>query len=159
MKKLWAPWRKAYIWQKPPKGCFLCFIKRSRRDASHFVLKRTAQSLSVLNLFPYNAGHVLVAPNRHVENLSDLNDSELLDLLHLTNETVKDIRKALKPQGLNIGINLGRVAGAGLPGHVHIHVVPRWLGDTNFMPVTADTKIMSESLQSVHRRLAPKKLK
>lgn len=95
----------------------------------------------------------MVVPNRHVKELGALTDAELLDLMHLVNETVQKIRKTLKPHGLNLGVNLGRPAGAGVPGHVHVHIVPRWSGDTNFMPVIAQTKILSESLRSVYRRL------
>lgn len=153
MDKLWAPWRKAYILQKPTKKCFICHIRNSSRDTQHFVLKRTCLSFAVLNLFPYNNGHVMVIPNRHVKGLEELNDAESLDLLHLTNQVVARLRKVMKSRGINVGINLGRVAGAGVPGHVHIHVVPRWLGDTNFMPVVGGAKIISESLHSVYKRL------
>lgn len=154
MDKLWAPWRKAYLVKKPTsKSCFICRIKNSSRDVQHFVLRRTHYSFAVLNLFPYNNGHVMVIPNRHVNGLEKLNDTELLDLLYLMNQVIARIRKIMKPNGMNVGINLGRIAGAGLPGHVHIHAVPRWAGDMNFMPVIGDTKVISESLQSVYRRL------
>lgn len=153
MEKLWAPWRKAYILQKPTKKCFICRIKNSFQDAKHFVLKRTRYSLAVLNIFPYNNGHTIVVPKRHVSQLGKLIDLELLDLLHLANHVMARLQKILKPQGMNVGINFGRVAGAGVPGHVHIHVVPRWSGDTNYMPVIGNTKIISESLKSVYRRL------
>ena len=153
MDKLWAPWRKAYIWQKPEKGCFICKVKRSREDAKHFVLKRTAHSFALLNIFPYNNGHLLIVPNRHVKGLEYLNDNELLDLLRLTSRWVQRLQKVMKPHGMNLGINLGRAAGAGVPGHMHIHVVPRWNGDTNFMPITAGTKVISESLKSVYQEL------
>ena len=150
MNKLWAPWRKVYIKKKARRGCFICRVKRSSNDSRHFVLKRSRFSFAVLNLFPYNNGHVLIVPNRHVKNLDLLSDAELLDLLRLTNEVIRQIQKAMKPQGMNLGINLGRAAGAGVPGHVHLHAVPRWDGDTNFMPVIGNTKVVSESLQSVY---------
>ena len=154
MDKLWAPWRKAYILNKSAKNCFICKIKtNSRRDHKNFVLRRTPHSLAVLNLYPYNNGHLMVVPKRHVKDLTFLNDSELLDLFRLVNTMSKLITKSMSPNGMNIGINLGKSAGAGLPGHVHVHLVPRWAGDSNFMPVIGKTKVISESLQSVHRRL------
>ena len=153
MNKLWAPWRKPYILSKPTKKCFICRIQASSQDKKHFVLKRTPRSFAVLNLFPYNNGHVMVIPNRHVGDLEKLKDAELLDLLRLTNQIITRLKRIMKPHGMNVGINFERVGGAGVPGHLHIHVVPRWSGDTNFMPVIADTKILSESLQSVYKRL------
>ena len=154
MEKLWAPWRTAYILGKPSKRCFICQIKAtSSRDKKHLVLKRTPHSLAVLNLYPYNPGHLMVVPKRHVKNLTYLNDSELLDLFRLLNEMTKLVQKSLKPQGMNMGINLGKLAGAGVPGHVHVHLVPRWKGDSNFMPTIAGTKVVSESLEAVYGRL------
>lgn len=107
----------------------------------------------MLNLFPYNNGHVMVAPYRHVKSLEYLTDAELVDLMKLVNKTKAAIDKKLKPHGYNIGLNVGRVGGAGFTGHVHIHVVPRWSGDTNFMPITADTKVVSESLDAMEKLL------
>lgn len=154
MDRLWAPWRKAYITSTHGKKCIFCGVKRSKNNRFHFVLRRTSRSVSLLNIFPYNPGHILVAPKRHVSSLTYLKDGELLDLFRLVNEAVKRVQKILKPSGMNIGLNLGRAAGAGIPGHVHVHIVPRWNGDTNFMPVIAGTKVLSESLESIHRRLA-----
>lgn len=153
MDPLWAPWRKGYILQKPTKKCFICRVKSSSRDKANFVLKRTPHSLVILNIYPYNNGHLMVIPLRHVDSLDQLEDHELLDLMHLTNESIKRIRRVMKPHGLNVGINFGRVAGAGVLGHVHLHVVPRYSGDTNFMPVVGNAKIISESLKSVYERL------
>lgn len=107
----------------------------------------------MLNLYPYNNGHLMVAPKRHKSALGDLRVEELTDLMLLLNQTTELIGKALKPDGYNIGINMGKVAGAGYPGHLHIHIVPRWAGDTNFMPVIANTKIISESLDALYKRL------
>ena len=153
MDKLWAPWRKAYILKKQTQKCFICRIEGSSQDSKNLVLKRSRYSFAVLNLFPYNNGHVMVIPKRHVDGLERLNDMELLDLFQLLNQIVARIKKTMKPQGLNLGANLGRIAGAGVPGHVHIHIVPRWSGDTNFMPVIGNTKVLSESLKSVYQRL------
>lgn len=154
MDKLWAPWRKAYIGQQKRSGCFLCQIKKSKNDRANLVLKKTTHSIALLNLYPYNNGHVLVVPKRHVKSLELLSDVELLDLMKLNNEMTKRVRSRLKPHGMNMGINLGRISGAGVPGHVHIHIVPRWAGDTNFMPVVAQTKVISESLESAYKRLS-----
>lgn len=154
MNKLWAPWRKAYILKKPTKNCFICDLRKNpARDHKNFILKRTSHSFAVLNLYPYNNGHLMVTSKRHVKDLTFLNDLELLDLFHLLNEMYQLLTKSLKPQGMNIGVNLGKSGGAGLPGHVHVHLVPRWAGDSNFMPIIAETKVISESLQSVYRRL------
>ncbi len=117
------------------------------------IVKRTKHAFAILNLFPYNNGHVMVVPKKHVKDLSRLTNQELLDVMKLQNEMVELLQKRLKPHGFNIGINIGRIAGAGILGHVHIHIVPRWLGDTNFMPMTAKTKVISESLISLYQRL------
>lgn len=158
MQRLWAPWRKAYIRpnQKPSGGCFLCRYVREKKDAKNFVLKRTSFNLAVLNLYPYNNGHILIAPFRHVRTLEQMTSAEKLDLLDLQSEMVHALSKAMKAQGFNIGWNLGRVAGAGLPGHVHLHIVPRWKGDVNFMPILTDTRVISESLASVFKTLQAK---
>ena len=114
---------------------------------------RAKRNFVLLNLYPYNNGHVMVAPHRHVKSLEFLSDAELLDCMRLVNKTKCAIDKHLKPHGYNIGVNVGRVGGAGFAGHVHIHIVPRWIGDTNFMPVLADTKIVSASLDGMYKTL------
>lgn len=152
MDKLWAPWRSKYIYLRKNKRCIFCGNKSSRSKTGH-ILRRSAYSFSMLNLFPYNNGHVMVAPYRHVKSLELLTDFELVDMMKLVNKTKADIDKKLKPHGYNIGINIGRVGGAGFAGHVHIHIVPRWNGDTNFMPISADTKVVSESLDAMHKLL------
>ncbi len=151
-KIIWAPWRIKYI-QKKYKGCLFCKIAKSKNDSRNFLVKRGKFSFSVLNIYPYNNGHVMVAPERHVADLNSLAEDELLDLLNNLNEIKSILEKILKPQGFNIGINIGRVAGAGFPGHLHIHIVPRWNGDTNFMPVTAKTKVLSQSLAELYKKL------
>jgi len=153
MDQLWAPWRKAYILQKPAKKCFICRINASSQDAKNYILKRSPYSLAVLNLFPYNNGHLMVIPKRHVSGLEKLKDKELLDLMQLLTQMTGRVQKVMKCRGMNIGINLGKAGGAGVPGHIHVHVVPRWAGDSNFMPVIGNTKVISESLNSVYKRL------
>lgn len=156
MNRMWAPWRKAYIRPsgRKARGCLFCRLARQTADVRHYVLKRTRLGFAVLNLYPYSNGHVLVVPKRHVSELSELSDDERLECLGLAEEIMAGLRRALKPHGFNMGMNLGRVGGAGIPGHLHLHIVPRWLGDVNFMPVTAGVKVISESLDSVYATLA-----
>ncbi len=155
-KRLWAPWRTKYIeiLKQKSRGCVFCRIHREERDRSNYVFIRTAHSYAVLNIYPYNNGHTLIVPNRHVRDIGKLKSEEKQDLYELMERAKKLLDKVMKPDGYNIGINVGRIAGAGFPGHVHIHVVPRWSGDVNFMPVTSQTKIISQSLRLVYDRLA-----
>ena len=150
---IWAPWRLDYVVQPHSDGCFLCEALASGDDERRFVVERRARCFSILNRFPYNNGHVLVAPNVHKGELADLSDEELVGLMRLTRDTQMQLERAISPHGFNIGINLGRCAGAGLPGHLHVHIVPRWDGDTNFMPVTSDTKVIVQSLEALYRLL------
>jgi len=154
-KRLWAPWRSAYVTSiyKKSKGCVFCRIVKDKKDKKNYIFRRDAHCFAVLNIYPYNNGHVMVIPRRHVNDLKKLTKSEKEGLLVLL-EHVKDLLdRVLRPQGYNIGINMGRVAGAGFPGHFHIHIVPRWKGDANFMPVTANTKIVSQSMAELFERL------
>jgi len=163
MHKLWAPWRVKYVTQLigKTKKCVFCQMARQRQDKKNFIFLRTRYSFAVLNIYPYNNGHTLIMPYRHRNDLTKLTLWEQQDLLRLLAETRSLLDKVLKPSGYNIGINIGRIAGAGFPGHIHIHVVPRWAGDVNFMPVTAGTKIISQSLRILFEKLrrAKKKLK
>jgi ATP adenylyltransferase len=152
MKKLWAPWRITYVQGKKAKGCIFCAAAKTQGAAEHVVFK-TEHALCMLNIFPYNNGHLMVAPLRHVRDLSKLRDGELLDLMRGVEKARVLLEKTLKPEGFNIGINMSAVAGAGIPGHLHVHIVPRWKGDTNFMPVLGDTKIISQSLTQLHTLL------
>ncbi len=156
MDKLWAPWRQKYVTaiHKNQKGCVFCRMLKEKRDKKNFIFIRCQHSFSVLNIYPYNNGHVLILPYRHVNDLSRLTKNEREDLFDILDETKALLEKVLHPAGFNIGINLGRAAGAGFPGHVHIHLVPRWKGDVNFMPVTAQTKIISQSLKALYEKLA-----
>jgi ATP adenylyltransferase len=135
-------------------GCVLCRIRDG--EESERVLARSELGYVVLNRFPYNPGHVMVVPNRHVGDLEGFDDEESLELQRLLRRAVKALREEMEPHGFNIGLNIGRVAGAGLPDHLHWHVVPRWSGDTNFMPVTGQTRVMPELLAETARRLAPR---
>ena len=152
-KNLWAPWRIEYIQglTKDPAqakdGCFICDnLQRPQDDAKNLVLWRTGGNIVLLNRFPYNNGHLLIAPARHIPDLGQATDQELMEMIKLVRESQKALSLAIKPHGFNVGMNFGRCAGAGLPGHLHIHVVPRWDGDTNFMAVCSGTDVISQSL-------------
>ena len=147
---IWAPWRIDYVVQPREDGCFLCSARDAHDDAHTFVVERRERCFSILNRFPYNNGHMLVAPNPHKATLTDLDDDELTDLMRMTRDTQELLAKTMSPHGFNIGLNLGTCAGAGVPGHLHVHIVPRWNGDTNFMPVTADTKVVVQSLEALY---------
>jgi ATP adenylyltransferase len=154
MDHLWAPWRLAYVASaqapKPEDACFLCTGLADQDDRRHLIALRTPQSVVVLNRFPYNNGHLLIAPRAHKGRLDDLDADELLETLETLRRMVRVLDDLMHPDAYNIGLNLGRAAGAGLPGHLHWHVVPRWDGDTNFMPVVADTKVMAQSLEALY---------
>jgi ATP adenylyltransferase len=156
--KLWAPWRLSYITMpkdKPTTGdeCFICRAVASasaEEDRSNLVVHRTELSVVMLNLYPYNNGHLLVTPKAHKAGLDELTTDELLDL-QLTIRTITGVlQKRMKPDGFNIGLNLGRAAGAGVPGHLHWHIVPRWLGDSNFMTTVGDVRVLSQSLEALY---------
>ena len=155
MDKLWAPWRATYVTKiiGKTKGCIFCQMLKDNKDKKNYIFARTKHSFAVLNIYPYNNGHALIVPNRHIKDLGGLTKKEREDLLELFIYSQKLLNKVLRPAGYNIGINLGRVAGAGIPGHVHMHVVPRWRGDVNFMPVTGETKVISQSLRELYDRL------
>ena len=152
---LWAPWRIKYVQGITENSeCFLCdIIKSPEDDDRNLVLWRSAKSVVVLNRYPYNNGHLLIAPLRHVADLEQADDDEKLELINLVAESQKALSAAIGPHGFNIGANFGRCAGAGLPGHLHIHVVPRWDGDTSFMNVCSDTDVVSQSLTELLEQL------
>ncbi len=159
MERLWAPWRLAYVaapkqWQtgETPQECFICQGVSAPwpQRRSRYVVYTSRSGAVILNRFPYNNGHLLICPIRHVAGLDELSDEELLELQHLLRQFMGIIQKRMNPDGFNIGLNLGRAAGAGLPGHLHWHLVPRWQGDTNFMPVIADTRVLVQSLEALY---------
>lgn len=157
MKPLWAPWRSAYIKsaRAGKAGCFLCdYRKTPKRDRTNLVLLRGETCLVVMNRYPYNVGHLMVAPLRHVGDLGRLDDAERVELLTLAGRAQRALDQAFRCDGHNLGINLGRAAGAGLPGHLHLHVVPRWIGDTNFMPTVGGTKVLPFGLDETYAALA-----
>jgi ATP adenylyltransferase len=154
VKQLWAPWRLEYIKSADEEtGCVFCAAVDGD-DAEKLVVRRERKSIVLLNKFPYSSGHLMAAPIRHIGEYAELDDDEALELHRLASAGMAALGELYGPQGYNLGWNLGRVAGAGIVDHVHLHVVPRWGGDTNFMPVLADVKVLPEHLQETRRRLA-----
>ena len=152
--RLWAPWRMTYIrTADEPQGCLFCRVGRARDDRARLVVHRGSGVLVMLNRYPYNPGHLMVAPLRHVASLTDLTPAERLAVVDAMILAERALAAEYEPPAMNLGANLGRVAGAGFPGHFHMHFVPRWNGDTNFMPVVAETKVLPESLTRTWSRL------
>ncbi|MBU0676788.1 MAG: HIT domain-containing protein [Verrucomicrobia bacterium] len=155
MKQMWAPWRMDYILQSKEQGCFICRIIHGDDDRNNLVLKRGEHSLVLMNRYPYNNGHLMVAPYRHIAGLEEMTPDEASEMMSLTTQSVTILRRAMKAEGFNVGLNLGDAAGAGLREHIHNHIVPRWTGDTNFMPVLGQTKVIPQSLTDLHDLLHP----
>jgi ATP adenylyltransferase len=153
MERLWAPWRMQYLEEPATAGCFFCAAVASNDAAAHLVVARDAGTVTMLNKYPYGHGHLLVAPLRHVASPEDLADGEYDGLQRAVRSAARVLRRAFDPEGMNIGMNLGRAAGAGVADHCHWHLLPRWNGDTNFMPVIADVKVMSEHLLAAFERI------
>jgi ATP adenylyltransferase len=154
---LFRPWRLRYVTATDADdGCFLCRGAAADDPAAVWVLCRRSRTLAVLNAYPYNTGHVMVAPLRHVGDLEELDAGEQAEIMALVVECLRALRAEYAPHGFNVGVNLGQVAGAGVPGHVHVHLVPRWSGDTNFMPVVGQAKVLPEDLAGTYGRLAPR---
>jgi ATP adenylyltransferase len=156
MKYVWAPWRIEYIRSAKPSGCILCDLPQEKRDKKNYILYRGKKNFIMLNSYPYNPGHLLVAPYRHVGNLEDLTEAERNEHYELLSRSIVVLKKVLNPAGFNIGANLGRVAGAGIEDHFHSHIVPRWQGDNNFMPVLGETKVIPQALADTYDTLVGK---
>jgi ATP adenylyltransferase len=158
MERLFSPWRSQYIesFSKPAAGdgrCILCDAVQSGDDASQFIVLRGAKCYVIMNRYPYNSGHLMVVPYRHCPSLVDLAPEEASEAMSLLQRMMRVLQAVSNPDGFNVGANIGRTAGAGIDQHVHLHLVPRWNGDTNFMPLIADTKIVSEEMLSTYRKL------
>ena len=153
-EQLWAPWRLEYIAKADEHGSCIFCDAAAGDDEERLVVHRGESTFVVLNKFPYSLGHLMVAPYRHVGEFADLTDEEALEVHRLAERGLAALAQSYRPQGYNLGWNLGRIAGAGVVDHVHLHVVPRWAGDTNFMPVLADVKVIPEHLATTRRRLA-----
>jgi ATP adenylyltransferase len=163
MKRLYAPWRGKYTSKVSDNGqelvaekdCVFCNQFKEHNDQKYFILHRFAHMVVMLNFYPYNAGHLMILPLRHVAHLNELSKNERADLMELTNGCVEVLKQVLSAHGVNVGINLGKAAGAGLPSHVHVHVLPRWRGDANFMPLLAGAKPISMDLEEMFLQLKP----
>ncbi len=153
MKQLWAPWRIEFITQAKPTECILCFKPRENRDRENFILYRARHCFVMMNIYPYNNGHLLISPYQHTSTLENLDSEILADMMGVLRRCVKVIKQALSSEGMNIGLNLGKVAGAGIENHLHFHIVPRWSGDTSFMAVMADVRVIPEHLKATYGKL------
>lgn len=156
MERIWAPWRLEYVaagCDKKSDGCLFCNKFSSKDDQRNFVVKRSENAFIMLNIFPYNNGHLMIAPARHVADIEELSKAEKEEMFDLLVEAKVMLKSVLNPDGFNIGINCGDIAGAGIADHIHIHIVPRWKGDTNFMPVLSDTRVIPQSLNSLYEKL------
>jgi len=156
MEQLWAPWRIEYIEKAQESGCILCQKPKENNDVANLILYRGQYNFLMLNAFPYNPGHLMIAPYRHTANLQDLTDEEVKEHFDIIKKGLDLLRQVMEPAGFNIGLNLGKVAGAGIAEHLHTHIVPRWQGDTNFMPVLSDIKVMPEALTATYHKLRAK---
>ena len=156
MKYIWAPWRIQYIRGEKPEGCILCTKPAEDKDKANYLLYRGKKNFIILNAYPYNPGHLLVAPYRHTGNLEELTAAERNEHFELVSRSIQVLKEVLNPGGFNIGANLGRVAGAGIEDHFHSHIVPRWNGDNNFIPVLADVRVIPQALAETYATLRGK---
>ncbi len=160
-KSVYAPWREDYLLgfkekkKKKEKGCLFCRVRDEKKDRENLILSRGERTFVIMNRFPYTSGHLMIVPYRHAGTLEKLDEETLAEMMFETRNAVAILKRAFKPEGLNVGINLGRPAGAGVPGHLHIHIVPRWSGDTSFMPVIGGVRVVSVSLETTYEILKP----
>jgi len=153
MKHIWAPWRMEYILAEKPKGCILCEKPAQDTDTDNYILFRGAKNFVILNAYPYNPGHLMVVPYRHIDSLAEMTEEERKEHFDIVSRSVEVLKLVLNPGGFNLGVNLGAVAGAGIDDHIHSHIVPRWQGDTNFMTIVADVRVTPEALADTYSKL------
>jgi ATP adenylyltransferase len=153
MKTLWAPWRIEYITGEKEEGCIFCNKPNEGKDKENLILYKGENSFIIMNRYPYSNGHLMAVPYKHTNSMSELNESERLELINLTTKCI-EILDIMKPDGFNVGMNLGTAGGAGIDDHLHFHIVPRWNGDTNFMPLIGDVKVMPEYLEDTYKTLS-----
>jgi len=153
MKRLWSPWRLEYILSEKGEGCIFCDKIAAADDQANYILCRGKKCYVMLNLYPYNNGHLMVIPYQHVPSLEQLDEDALTEMMLMVSKSLEALRRAMRPDGFNVGINIGKAAGAGIEGHVHIHIVPRWRADTNFMPVFSSTRVIPELMDDTYRKL------
>ncbi len=158
VKSVYAPWREEYLLgtkNKEDEGCLFCRVAAENRDTYNLVLHRGERTFILMNRYPYTSGHIMVVPIKHVSTPEKLDEETFCEMMLEMRRAVGLLKKAFKPDGMNVGMNLGRCAGAGVPGHMHVHIVPRWSGDTSFMPVVGGTRVVSISLKTTYRILRP----
>jgi ATP adenylyltransferase len=155
MKVLWAPWRMAYILSDKNQGCIFCEMPKQgkSRDRDNLILYRSSHNLVMMNRYPYNNGHLMVVPYLHTSSLDGLTGEALLDFMKVTQHSINSLRKVLMPEGFNMGINIGKIAGAGMEDHIHLHMVPRWAGDTSFMTVLGEVRVIPEHIMDTYDKL------
>jgi ATP adenylyltransferase len=153
MKRLWSPWRLEYILSEKGEGCIFCDKIADDDDQTNYILHRGEKCYVMLNLYPYNNGHLMIIPYRHVPSLEQLGEDILTEMMLMVNRGLEALRRAMEPDGFNVGVNIGKAAGAGIEEHVHIHIVPRWRADTNFMPIFSNTRVIPELLDDTYRKL------
>ncbi|OGR00888.1 MAG: HIT family hydrolase [Deltaproteobacteria bacterium RIFOXYA12_FULL_61_11] len=154
VERLWAPWRLEYLLAPKPEGCVFCLARDGEPETSKLVLRRYERCFVILNKYPYTNGHLMVVPNAHCDDLVGVDDETLLDMGRVSRRCLSALRACMRPEGFNLGYNLGSAAGAGIDEHLHFHIVPRWNGDTNFMAVLADTRVISEHLTATMQKLS-----
>jgi len=157
---MWSPWRMSYVAAEKDHGfegpsCVFCDLPSRHDDERTYILYRGARAFVIMNLYPYNNGHLMMVPYAHVDSLADLDEETLAELMTLAQRSQAVVQERMRPQGFNVGINQGRAAGAGIADHVHMHLVPRWVGDTNFMPVMGDVRVMPQHLDETYALLRP----
>jgi len=153
LKRIWAPWRMKYILDDKTQGCAFCQALQAGDDKAKYIVYRGEKAFIILNTFPYTNGHLMVVPYTHTGDFVELDGQTLADMMRLTQKALQAMRQVMSPHGFNVGLNLGQAAGAGIQDHVHIHIVPRWQNDTNFMPVLADVRVLPESLEDTYEKL------
>ncbi|MFC1912573.1 HIT domain-containing protein [Chloroflexota bacterium] len=156
MERIWAPWRIKYIEMSKTEGCILCEKPAENNDAQNYILYRGEKNFVILNSYPYNPGHLMVAPYRHVSSPEELDEKECNEHYEIVSRCLGALRQTLNPGGFNVGMNLGKAAGVGIEDHIHTHIVPRWQGDANFMPVLADVRVIPEALADTYQKLKGK---
>jgi ATP adenylyltransferase len=156
MDYLWSPWRYQYVSQKlPDKGCIFCIKMQQSNDEENLILYRGLNNYILLNLYPYTSGHLMIAPYKHIGDLGSADDATWMEMTALTRKAEQALRKAYNPEGINLGMNLGKSAGAGIADHIHMHVLPRWHADSNFMTTIGETRVLPEALPETYRKLKP----
>ena len=155
MKTIWAPWRMQYILSKKGPGCIFCDLPGQDNDRENLILHRTGLSYVIMNRYPYNNGHLMVVPFRHAYSIEDLEKETLADMMWLARYSVERLRKAFRPEGFNVGLNIGKAAGAGIEEHLHIHIVPRWAGDASFMSIIDEVRVIPEHIMETYDKLRP----